>query len=472
MTAPSSDERLLADERLRAMLSLSSRGRGGGVVGVEHEYRVEVGGQRLPFGSLVHTLGLGVRNLHPDDPNAYPLASGALLTSSGLEAEIVLAPIPIAAGFSAVAVRAAESERLDLARLLGAGRTLKGDSTHFSVPAPEDLGDRVAVAFASRFAVPLMLLLDIPASPGLVVRPCAGRTELSGEYVAGPHLAAALIFAAAAVRRCTAMARDQLRSPGDDDRSAATDADEEHCDRLFVPPLKLDVVPAAAGFGWFVDRAAFGCDLHQNGRSTVLHTRDGSAVTAQKVLERSWTYARPLVAGATSAEELGLVDALVAGDLPLPLEGAIEDASVAWLAAPPGGTAQHGSGDGAPGAIASAGDAHHGDWRRPHRRVTVGLELAPVMVTWETVVFLLVDDARRRRTFAVVPRPLLDTWMRMLEEGALDGPLSRYLAHAKGDRALSAHPQALVPGLFDALPSRRALLPPAPDRTPAAFEAA
>src|SRR5580658_279588 len=80
-----------------------------GVVGLEHEYRVHVGGIPVDFRTLVHRIELGQRHLDPADPNAYRLASGAALTADEEEAEIALAPIVVAPGFgSRVAATAAE----------------------------------------------------------------------------------------------------------------------------------------------------------------------------------------------------------------------------------------------------------------------------------------------------------------------------------------------------------------------------
>ena len=50
--------------------------------------------------------------------------------------------------------------------------------------------------FSRSFAPSLMLLMDAPSSPGLLVRPRRGRLEFGGEFVTGNQLAAAVLLAA------------------------------------------------------------------------------------------------------------------------------------------------------------------------------------------------------------------------------------------------------------------------------------
>jgi hypothetical protein len=419
-----------SDRAFRTILS-SERSELGDVVGLEHEYQVERGGAQVDFGALIHNLGLGVRHLEPSDPNAYPLASGAVLTNDGQEAEIALAPTRIGVGFSFDVAARADAERRALLGLLGPAHELRGYSTHISVATPNRIGERVATMFASRFAVPMMMLLDDSRSPGLLIRPRPGRTEICGEYAAGSRLATALLFAVAAVRACHDLAR------GDTRRSATASG------------IDARVVPAVERFGWYVDRRAFGCDLYLDGRSAVLSTLDGGSITAQQALESAWAAVRSTVEGDANAEELAAVDAVASGVQPLPLEAGVDD------------RLRHGERE-RDGIHRARNPGHMGPnpLLHPRRRVNAQLELAPVMVTWETVVFLVIDDARTRRAFAVVPRPLLATFAERLGEGELDGALADYLLHAGGDRVLSSHRQTLVPGLYDDVVARFRLLRP------------
>lgn len=93
-----------------------------------------------------------------------------------------------------------------------------------------------------------MLLMDRIDSPGLLVRPRPGRTELCGEFLEDEPLAAVAAFVAGSTRACAAA----VRRPGG---------------RTALPP-RLDVRLARAvhRYGWYVDRRAFGTDLHAAGR--------------------------------------------------------------------------------------------------------------------------------------------------------------------------------------------------------------
>ncbi|MGA8016789.1 MAG: hypothetical protein WCB85_12810 [Candidatus Dormiibacterota bacterium] len=420
-----------ADEEFRAVIMAAAPAGEPDLVGVEHEYAVDTAGRQIPFRPLIHTLELGVRHLQPDDPHAYPIPSGAVLSADGNEALIALPPALVAPGFSEASARTAERERRSLIHRLGPAHGLRGHSTRLSVRTLDFAGDWIAAVMASRFAAPMMLLLDRATSPGLLIRPRSWRTQVEGEFIVGPQLSAALVFVAAAVRTSVAMGLSG-----------------EHRERE-LPKVRALVVPAAPHFGWYVDRSAFACDLHGSGRAARLRTVDGRTLSAQAVLENAWTVVRPAVAGSAGTEELHLVDGVVSGRLPLPLEG---DMGPAGIDITP---LRRGRGPGAAGDEAS--DI---GWLRPRHRAKVGVELAPVMITWETVVLLIVDEQRRRRAFAVIPRHLLTAALRLLDAGRLDGPISEYMRHSKGDRVLTSNAQTRQPGLFDSLPSRGALVPP------------
>jgi hypothetical protein len=417
---------VLADQQFRGLVSATACD-AHDIVGLEHEYIVERNRKQVDFQPLIHNLGLGVRFLQPDDPNAYPLTSGAVLTSDGNEAEVALAPVSVDPGFALTVAKEARAEKTSLLGLLDPAYALHGYSTHLSVRTEGRVGEAVATAFASRFAAPMMLLLDRSTSPGLLVRPRPRRTELCGEYATGAHLAAALVFAVAAVRVCIELVLGR-----------------SNCD-LDVPKVRTDVVPAVERFGWYIDRSAFGCDLYDRGRHSRLFTVDGLALSAQEVLEHAWAVARPMVADCAMTAELLMVDSVVSGALPLPLEGSIDEPSSVPRQQDPLG--------GVPGGARAHLLLH------PRRRSALGLELAPVMVTWETVIFLVIDDPRRRRAFAVVPRRFLGRFVALLDAGEIDEALADYLRVSRGDRVLSRYEQSTTAGLFDRIVSRRALLP-------------
>src|SRR6266404_2461748 len=84
------------------------------LVGIEQEYRVVMRDdplRRVDFRTMVHELGLGRRHLDPDDPHAYRLRSGNIVTCDGPEAEIVLAPVAAIAGAATSIVLISETER-------------------------------------------------------------------------------------------------------------------------------------------------------------------------------------------------------------------------------------------------------------------------------------------------------------------------------------------------------------------------
>ncbi len=396
----------------------------GGVLGVEHEYQIRHLRKSFDFNAKIHELELGIRHLDPADPNAYPLDSGSVLTCDGSEAEIALAPIPVIPGAAGEASAVATRERLRLEASLGPDFEAAGYSTHLSIWTPPEDTERVARVIVSRFAPAIMLLFDRAESPGLLVRPRNYRTELGGEYISGASLAAAGVFTVGCVRSARLITNGSLVGP---------------------PIIQSSVVPTPERFGWYVDRTAFGGDLYAGGRDAQLIDQRGRSVTAQAQLEAAWAAARPTIDSSFNAAELGLVDALVAGERPLPLEGQA-------AASPEGITTD----------LLPDRD-RFGPLANPRRR---HFELAPVMVTWEVSIFLMADLGRRHRSFVVVPRPLLGRFMRLLESGELDSILGAYLIAPPTGRLVTSRHQTLVAGLHDEIPARVSLLNPErdPDR--------
>lgn len=400
--------------------------------GVEHEFRVlsDTGG--VDFREVIHDLALGQPNLDPADPNAYRLPSGAAVTCDGAEAEIALPPTPIGPGF---AVEVAQRARVERAALLGRlpdGMRLEGCSTHLSVSLPDVLTKRACQLYATTFAPALMLLMDRRESPGLLVRPRPGREELGGEYIDGEPLVAAALFAVGSVRAC----RD------------AVAADDER--RALPPQLSVRVEPALERFGWYVDRTAFGGDLYADGRSAALRATDGQELTAQAHLEGCWEIAREALEGLAMPEELAVVGNIVAGVRPLPTERAIDDPAAPPLSRAPLPPSPYGSALGA--------------------RERPSFEIAPVMVTWDLAVFMILDRRRTRRAFAAVPGAHLGDFVGDLDSGGLDREIAAYLGGRPRGRRLESRAQTLVPGFFDELGPRLALLPPefGPDGAPVA----
>ena len=270
--------------------------------GVEHEFTVLRGTVQVDFRDLIHTVPIPGRRLDPQDQHAYRCSWGGALTADGREAEIATPPVRLAPGFAPEVVRLAEVGRRCLSDVLPESVVITGYSTHLNFSVSDRGSLRAARRFATRFAPAMMLLLDRPDSPGLLVRPRPGRLELGGEFQAGEPLRAALVMAAGAVAACSA------RTPL----------------RRMPPALEVDLAPALQRFGWYVDRRAFGADLYALGRDCPVRTlrggRRASVRTAQRQLEDCWSVARRAVSPWATRDDLRLVDDLVAGRAPLPLE--------------------------------------------------------------------------------------------------------------------------------------------------------
>jgi hypothetical protein len=266
-------------------------------VGIEHEFRVlDPSGKPVDVRRFLHRLGIDGVRADPGDPNAYRCGWGGVITSDGPEVELATPPFPLEPGVVERVVTSAERGRSAVEAVLPPGHHLDGYSTHVSVSQGQRRDDAVARRYAQSYGPPMMLLLDRVTSPGLLVRPRPGRLELCGEFVDGDHLRAAVAFAAGsalAVRR-----RRQAR-------------------HLFV---ELALEPAVERYGWFVDRRAFGEDLYESGRATLLRRRAG-VVTAGEHLADSWAAARPSVRRLLSDEDLDAVDRAVDGRRSLPCEG-------------------------------------------------------------------------------------------------------------------------------------------------------
>ena len=190
-----------SDRRLSKALRLQVPGEvppgPGGLLGLELEFSVRSPrGGRVHFGSLIHRLALDGTALDPGDPNAYWCSWGGVITSDGAEAEIATPPVRARPGFAARLEAWAHTGEAELRRAVPRGLELDGYSAHFSAAMPARLNDRVCRLYAETFAADLMLLMDRADSPGLLVRPRPGRTELCGEFIEDEPLAAAAAFVA------------------------------------------------------------------------------------------------------------------------------------------------------------------------------------------------------------------------------------------------------------------------------------
>ena len=403
----------------------------GGLLGLELEFSVRsVRGGQVHFGSLIHGLALDGTALDPGDPNAYRCSWGGVITSDGAEAEIATPPVWARPGFTARLQAWAQTGEAELRRAAPRGIELDGYSAHFSAAMPARLNDRVCRLYAETFAADLMLLMNRADSPGLLVRPRPGRTELCGEFIENEPLAAAAAFVAGSTRACAAAVRR---------RSART---------ALPPRLDVRLARAVHRYGWYVDRRAFGTDLHAASRRALLRRASGGTISAQTHLELAWAAARQALADDAAASDLQAAEAMVTGSLPLP--------------------AEHGQPDGAPGGQ-RGGDIRFPldgtvvpDTPRPCVHVRPGFVLRPVAATWDFTVFAASGPARR--AYACIPRDSLPGFAAALEEGALDDAIAAYLALSTRRRMLSAPQQTTRPGLYDRMGAPAELL--APERDP------
>jgi len=398
----------------------------GGLLGLELEFSVRSGqGGRVHFGSLIHRLALDGSALDPGDPNAYRCSWGGVITSDGAEAEIATPPVPTRPGFASQMLSWAETGEAELRRVVPAGIELTGYSAHFSAAMPARLNEPVCRLYAERFAVGLMLLMERADSPGLLIRPRPGRTELCGEFVAGQPLPAVAAFVAGSTRACAAAV--SRRSAGS----------------LLPPGLQVHLAPAVHRYGWYVDRAAFGTDLHAASRRTLLPRASGGTIAAQSHLELAWAAARQALAEDAADTDVRAADAMVAGSLPLPGEDC-----------PPAGPDRREPGD---GVRRGHGDlAGRGKPLLLGPRTRPGFALRPVAATWDFTVFAA--NGRERTAYVCVPRDSLPGFLHRLEDGGLDDAIAGYLARPARRQVLSARRQVGHLGVYDRMGAPAELL--------------
>ncbi|HEX5588983.1 MAG TPA: hypothetical protein VFX65_01670, partial [Candidatus Limnocylindrales bacterium] len=363
------------------------------------------------------------------------------ITADGAEAELAIAPVALAPGADDRAAAAAWRGRRALVRALPDGFRLEGYSTHLSVSVAAGTEERVARRFADTFGPALLLLMDGPASPGLLVRPRPGRLELGGEFVDGDRLRAAIVFAAGAT---LAVERAVRSSPWQ---------------RPLPRRAVIDVEPARDRFGWLV-QGVVGADLHAAGRSARIRLRDrrgrtaDRTITGQELLEGCWAVARAALQRRVEAAALALVDRYVMGDaalgVELPQAEAIAPArEIAARARDVEATAASAEAVGGPFGAAVA--VRH----RP------GLTIEPAMLGWDFAVLRITEDlgtVRGRTAFACLPRSVLGPGLDAIDRGHLDAILRAYLNLNADPRVLAGAPQTRRPGLFGAVATGSRLL--------------
>jgi len=239
--------------------------------GLEQEFVVSQGGSQVDFRRLLPLLGAPGRRIDPGDRNAIRTPLGLALTCDGPEAEFAIPPLLVSGGFTEELLDWAAAGGQLLTGLLGSDHLAEGVSTHLSVSVPDQYSVEVCRLLIDRFAPALMMMVDGFDSPGLLVRPRAGRVELGLDYIAGTPLAAGSALAIGAVTACL------KATTGTIDTSA------------LPPRLRFEYVSTTDRYGWYVDRAAFGEDLYTRGRKTQLSNFDGGAKSSS-----SWPGRQPV----------------------------------------------------------------------------------------------------------------------------------------------------------------------------------
>ena len=406
----------------------------GRLVGVEHEYVLRRGTERVDARRNVDLTRLANPALDPGDPNARRLAWGGVVTFDGPELEVVTPPLETRPGFATRVAADCSRGRRDVEDFLPDGVTLEGFSTHLNVSVTPGREITVAKRFIKAFSAAMMLLLDGADSPGILVRPRPGRLEIGGEFQDGTSLITALVFATGATRCCDVPRRQW-----------------NHSTRHELATLNPKIEQAVERFGWFIDRTAFGPDLYQDGRSATLPLRGGGTITAQNHLTESWHQAHLALTGDLDNTELDLVDDIIDGRFPLPSD------------TPQVATEQHT----ASGLTRSIKPTSTGFDLSPSPfgslitpRVRRSLRLTAEVVTWGFVVFTLTDGTRT--CHLTIPGTELETFLGHLDDGTLDTELRHRLDRPRRTKLARASQTGSVDAYRD-LPNPAALLPPERD---------
>ena len=305
----------------------------------------------------------------------------------------------------------------DLDQLLPSGVTYAGESTHISVSMLNATNDKVLRLFARSFAPSLILICERRNSYGIWLRPRPRRGEFCTEHVNGDLLRAAALFATGGVLACARALR-------------AGKADN-------LPPLvRTSLAPARERFGWFVHRAAFNCDLHDEGRAAQLHSARYGTITAQRHLELAWESIVDAIGDTITEVDRQLVRRLIAGDS-LGVERNYDQPLSETVAA------------------STAAPTPYGDVLKARERPPFRCQA--IFANWEASVFRIWCPARD--AFMAVPSAYLADFLDALDEGRLDSFVSALMAKPANGHHLNSRWQILQPGVFDTVGDLRQLLP-------------
>lgn len=284
----------------------------GMTLGVEQEFELFDRGRQLDFRTefprlIRRAASIPFRNCE----SAALVEAGYMLCCDGRDAEFATAPIelkgsgPIDLANEVVRCR---GHLLQTLRKLGL-REVRGYSTHLSISAPAGRERELAEAAAVRIGPALILLMEGPRSPGLLIRTRRGRLEVGSEYMDDEQrLAAAVVLLAGLVHAYLyhQAAWEQL------------------------PALKLKHwEEAITRPGLYLPHDAYGASIHALGRAASLDREGGGSLTAGGVLEACAALAKCELEGLTSPESLRTLERALDQPALLPIEGKFDVGRVA-----------------------------------------------------------------------------------------------------------------------------------------------
>ncbi len=204
---------------------------------------------------------------------------------------------------------------------------------------------------------------------------------------------------------------------------------------MLPPPIRVNVVRSVDRFGWFVARDAFGVDLYEHGRNTLLRRELLGSISAQRCLEEAWTAARKALGTKVTADDLEPADRAVTGAIGLPLES---------------------SPDTAPPRIGNTPDPP-----------PIGLAMEPVdtpmytlvaaAATWDFVVF---GVPGARTIYLSVPVETLGGFLAEAVVGAQDARIAGFAHNPNTGRVLRSYAEAQTFALWDGIEFGPQLAPP------------
>jgi len=274
------------------------------MLGVEQEFELFDRGRPIDFrAEFPRAIGRAASIPFRNCDSAAIVEAGYMLCCDGRDAEFATAPIDLRGSGPidlANEVLRCRSHMLQTLRKLGR-REVRGYSTHLSISVPAGRERELAEAAAARIGPALILLMEGPRSPGLLIRTRRGRLEVGSEYMDDPQrLAATIVLLAGAVHAClhNQAAWEQL------------------------PALKLlRWQEAITRPGLYLPHDAYGESIHDLGRAASVEREEGGKISAGRVLETCAALAKRELEGLISSEASRSLDRVLDHPDVLPIEG-------------------------------------------------------------------------------------------------------------------------------------------------------